>query len=353
MPQHRGRGTSLNPGNRFESIEVDWDEELSDASALQDQPPPRTQYIRDDTQSALTKNNSPDLGFNYSLNPYRGCEHGCVYCYARRFHEYLGYSAGLDFETKILVKHDLPRLLRGELMRRSWQPQMIAMSGVTDPYQPVERRLRISRACLEVLAEFRNPVGIVTKSALVARDADLLQGLARYDAAGVLFSITTLDPDLHRRMEPRAATGEARLEAMRRLVDAGVPCGVMIGPIVPGLNDTEIPQIVRRAADAGASSAHYTLARLAGAIQPIFADWLGRHYPNKREMVLRRIRSLHDGAYTSDFRARQEGFGEEAERIRFLMSSACQKAGLSESRPNPSAAAFRRPSKQRELFDRP
>ena len=225
-----------------------------------------------------------------SLNPYRGCEHGCIYCYARPTHEYLGLSAGLDFETKILVKHDAPELLRRELASPRWEPRVLALSGVTDPYQPVERRLRLTRRCLEVMAEFRQAVAIVTKNRLVTRDIDLLAGLARHQAAGVWLSITTLDAELAGQLEPRTSRPEGKLAAIRALADAGIPTGVMIAPVIPGLTEHEMPAILEAAARAGAQFACYVMLRLPMAVSGLFEDWLDRHRPAAKEKILGRIR---------------------------------------------------------------
>ena len=250
----RGRATSSNPANRFERIEVEVEE-----------PGPEkveTLYLRDGSRSVLSRNESPDVPFDVSVNPYRGCEHGCVYCFARPTHEYLGFSAGLDFETRIMVKKDAPELLARELDSARWEPQFIGLSGVTDPYQPIERKLEITRRCLEVLTAYRNPVGIITKNSLVRRDIDLLTELASFDAAAVIVSITTLDPDLARVMEPRTSHPRDRLATLRALKAAGIPCGVLVAPVVPGLTDSELPAILEAAAEAGASSAAFIPLRL-------------------------------------------------------------------------------------------
>ncbi len=249
LPIH-GRGAHDNPANRFELLHYEPDPD----APPDEMPAPVTRFYKDKTRSIIASNDSPDIGFDKSINPYRGCEHGCIYCYARPYHEYLGFSAGLDFETKILVKEDAPQLLRKELSSPKWEPQMVAISGVTDAYQPVERRLQITRRCLEVLAEFRNPVGIITKNHLVTRDADLLAELARHDAAIVYVGVTSLDPDLARMMEPRASAPSGRLAAVRELTAAGVPTGILIAPVIPGLNDHEIPAILAAAKEAGAVS---------------------------------------------------------------------------------------------------
>ena len=258
MPAHRGAAD--NPPNRFEKIHLEPDADWHPDADAEDGSTPglRTQFFKDHSQSALAHNDSPDIGFRSSLNPYRGCEHGCIYCYARPTHEYLGFSAGLDFESRIMVKEDAPELLRRELSSPKWQPQVIFMSGVTDCYQPVERKLKLTRRCLEVLAEFRNPVFIITKNRLVTRDLDLLGELARHHAVAVWLSITTLDNDLRKLMEPRTSPPAARLAALRELVAAGIPVGVNAAPMIPGLTDHEMPAIFQAAREAGATSACMT-----------------------------------------------------------------------------------------------
>ena len=335
-----GRGTRQNPVNRYEQIYVEAEPPDEDG----EEPKEPTVFYRDASRSVLAENDSPDIGFRFSLNPYRGCEHGCVYCYARPTHEYLSFSAGLDFERRILVKLDAPELLRKALFSPRWEPQTVSLSGNTDCYQPAERKLQITRRCLEVFRDFRNPVGVITKSALVARDADILADLAAHGAAHVFLSITSLDPELARRMEPRAAAPERRLAALAALHAAGVPTGVMVAPIVPGLNDSEIPSILARAAEAGASSAGWTLLRLAKPIDQLFIDWLERNYPNRRERILTRIRECRDGNLSdSRFGVRMRGEGEYAQQIRALFRAAARKSGLDRPLPGLSAAAFRRP----------
>lgn len=337
----RGRGAAGNPANRFERISYVPDPECTDP----EDPAPETQFLTDTSRSIIAYNDSPDVGFDASLNPYRGCEHGCIYCYARPTHEYLGFSAGLDFETKILVKEDAPDLLRGELASARWNPQVVAISGVTDPYQPVERRLMLTRRCLEVFLEFRNPVALVTKNYLVTRDLDLLAELARYDAASVTLSVTTLDGDLSRIMEPRTSHPNRRLAAVEALAQEGVPVGVLVAPVIPGLTDHEIPAILTAVARAGASFAGYTPVRLPHAVASLFEEWLTRHYPDKKEKVLNRIRAIRGGKLNdSRFGSRMQGEGIFAEQIAELFSLACRKAGLSEEGPDLSTAAFRRPS---------
>jgi DNA repair photolyase len=348
-PAPHGRGAASNPANRFELICYQRDPD----DPIDESPGPSTHFFRDRTRTILAHNDSPDVGFDTSINPYRGCEHGCAYCYARPYHEYLGLSAGLDFETKIFVKEDAPQLLRRELSSPSWKPQVIGLSGVTDPYQPAERRFRLTRRCLEVLAEFRNPVGIVTKNGLVARDGDVLGELARYRAAMVWLSLTTLDNELARRMEPRATQPRGRLAAMTALADAGVLVGVLTAPVIPGLNDHELPALLRAAADAGARYAGYLMLRLPYGLKELFADWLTRHYPDRGDKVLGRLRDMHGGALNdSRFGARMRGEGEMAAQIEALFGAACRKAGLSRSSPGLSAAAFQPAGgKQGMLFE--
>jgi DNA repair photolyase len=346
----RGRGAAENPGNRFETLEY-----VPDPLELDpEQAAPRTQFFRDATRSIIATNESPDVGFEASINPYRGCEHGCIYCYARPTHEYLGFSAGLDFETKILVKTDAPRLLRHELSSRSWTPKVLALSGVTDPYQPIERRLRITRALLEVLVEFRNPVSVVTKNFLVTRDSDLLSELARHSAAVVNISVTTLDEKLQRVMEPRTSTPLRRLAAIETLAQAGIPVRVLVAPVIPGLNDHEIPAILQAAARAGARGAGWVLLRLPFAVKQLFDDWLGHHFPDRRDRVLGRIRETRNGRLNDPaFGSRMRGSGEIADQIGALFRVARRRAGLADELPQLSTAAFRRadPSGQLGLFD--
>jgi DNA repair photolyase len=278
------------------------------------------------------------------VNPYRGCSHACRYCYARPTHEYLGLSAGLDFETKILVKRRAPELLRQKLAAPSWKPRVIAFSGVTDAYQPAERRLRITRQCLEVLAHFRNPVAVVTKSWLVARDADLLADLAADRAASVVLSLTTLDPELQRSMEPGAPTPSRRLAAIESLARAGVPVGVLLGPVIPGLNDHEIPALLHAAADAGAGFASYVTLRLPHGVKDLFEGWLEHHAPDRRSKVMNRVRAMHGAQlYDSRYGVRQRGSGVFAEQVRELFELSRRRAGLAASGPDLSTDAFRRP----------
>jgi DNA repair photolyase len=310
--------------------------------------------VHDDaSRSILSRNASPDVGFSVSLNPYRGCEHGCAYCYARPTHEYLGLSAGLDFEREIFVKRDAAALLRRALAAPSWVPEPIALSGVTDPYQPLERRERVTCACLEVLAEHRQPVSLITKNQLVTRDLDLLSELARHRAVAVTISITTLDDDLRASMEPRTSSPTRRLAAIRTLADAGVPVGVNVAPVIPGLTDAEIPAILGAAADAGASFAGTVVLRLPHAVEEVFLGWLETLDPARARRVLARVREIRGGRLNDPaFGSRMRGTGTYAEQIRSLYRLAARRHGL-ERRPSLSSDAFRVPGRvdQPRLFE--
>jgi DNA repair photolyase len=336
----KGRGTDAAPPNRYDQLHVEL--EYDD-----DAPPPEkvpTVYYRDASRTILAENQSPDLGFRWSLNPYRGCEHGCCYCFARPSHEQLGFNAGIDFETRIMVKDDAPALLRKTFLSPRWTPEIVSLSGNTDCYQPVERTLGITRRCLEVFAEFRNPVGVITKSALVARDVDLLADLARHGAVHVFSSITSLDADLAARLEPRAARPHRRLDAVATLASAGVPVAVMIGPVIPGLNDEEIPRILEAARKAGAEAASWVLLRLAPPLDAIFERWLDAHFPEKKSRVLNRIRDTRSGRLNdSTWGIRQRGRGAYADQIAQLFHAAARKHGFDRPLPELRADAFRRP----------
>src|SRR5262245_26918852 len=337
--KRRGRGAASNPANRFETLSYhtsDWDEP--------EDPAPQTLFLKDETRTVINYNDSPDVGFSASINPYRGCEHGCIYCFARPNHEYLGFSAGLDFESKILVKENAPDLLRRELLSPKWVPQVIAISGVTDAYQPVERRLQLTRRCLEVLVEFQNPVVIITKNELVTRDIDLLGKLAALDGVLVFISVTSLDSELARELEPRASQPGRRLAAIEALSAAGVPVGSLIAPVIPGLTDHEMPAILSAVAKAGAIAASYVPLRLPYGVAPLFEEWLSLHRPLQKEKILNRIRDIRGGRLNDpNFRTRMQGSGAYAEHISELFEMSCRKAGLNSTRPTLSANAFRRP----------
>ncbi len=347
----RGRGTGLNPPNRFERLSVGPVDDENAPEPEEPRPVPTT-FFRDSSHSVLSKNDSPDIPFTFSLNPYRGCEHGCAYCYARPSHEYLGFSAGLDFETKILVKEDAPDLLRKEMGKKSWKPQMVALCGNTDPYQPVERRLQLTRRCLEVFLEFRNPVGIITKNALVLRDIDLIASLASMKLATVTLSITSLREDLVRKLEPRTSTPSARFDAVEKLAAAGIPTMVFIAPVIPGLNDHEIPAILAEAAARGADRASCTVLRLPGPVEPIFLEWLRREFPGAAQKVEGRIRSTRAGSLNdSEWGRRMTGVGETAAAIHSLFRISARKLGLDGERPEFDTTQFRRaPGPQGDLF---
>lgn len=335
----KGRGAAANPPNRFELITY---EPLDDGDA-DEQPSPRTVFLRDTSRTIIATNDSPDISFKASINPYRGCEHGCVYCYARPTHEYLGFSAGLDFETKIMVKENAPDLLRKELRSRKWVPQSLGFSGVTDCYQPIERHLLLTRRCLEVLAEFRNPAWIVTKNRLVTRDLDVLAKLAEHQAVGVAISVTTLDADLTRVMEPRASIPAARIDAIRELSAAGVPTIVLVAPIIPGLNDHEIPAVLSAARAAGAVGAGYVILRLPYGLGDLFAKWLEQHFPERKDKVLGRIQSLRGGKMNDTrFGKRMSGEGAIALAVKQMFEVTRKKLGFPGAPPL-STAAFRRP----------
>ena len=336
----RGRGAASNPPNRFEKIHLERDEDWNP----DEDPSPKTRFLRDLSKSIITFNDSPDIPFRASLNAYRGCEHGCSYCYARPTHEYLGFSAGLDFETKIMVKENAPELLRRELSSPKWKPQTLAMSGVTDCYQPVERRLQLTRRCLAVLAEFRNPVSITTKNYLVTRDIDLLRELAAHHAVTVHLSINSLDGGLARKLEPRAASPKMRLAAVEALAAAGVPVGVLVAPVIPALNDHEIPSVLAAAKAAGAGWADMEILRLPLTVAPIFEQWLERNVPGKKDKVLNRIRAMRGGKLNDPrFGFRMRGEGIFADQISQMFHVARREAGLPEDGPEMSTADFRRP----------
>lgn len=350
LPPRKGRGTTLNPVNRFEPIAIDFDPEwLESGETVSNQ----TVYYDDTTRTILSKNDSPDIGFVHGLNPYRGCEHGCIYCYARPSHEYFGLSSGLDFETKIMVKREAPRLLAETFRSRNWQPQVIALSSNTDCYQPVERKLQITRGCLEVFLRFRNPVGIITKNALVLRDLDLLRELAALHLVRVTISVTSLDNNLRRKMEPRTSTPEKRLEAIQKLTAAGVPTGVNVAPIIPGLNDHEMPAILAAAAERGATGAGFVMLRLPHALKELFENWLRTHFPMRAERVLNAIRDTRNGSLNDPrFGTRMSGEGERAGAMARLFEVTCQKLGLNQKREPLRRDLFRRTGAgQQELFD--
>jgi DNA repair photolyase len=310
-----------------------------------------TQVFKDTSRSVLSTNDSPDLHMPYTLNPYRGCEHGCIYCYARPTHEYLGMSPGLDFETKLFAKTEAPQLLRNALSGKNWVPQTIVISGVTDCYQPIEREMKITQSCLKVLAEFRHPAVIITKNYLVTRDIDVLKEMAVHNLIHVCLSITTLDKEIARTMEPRASRPALRLKAVEELSKAGISVSVNVAPIIPGLTDHEIPAILKSAKEAGAISAGYVLVRLPYAVKELFEGWLEEHFPLRKQKVLNRIRETRGGKlYSAEFGTRMTGEGVYAEHIAKSFRQWRKHYGLDKKSPPLSVEHFRRDARQLSLF---
>ena len=342
----RGRGAAANSPNRFERLVLPPEQEREEFGDGWGDPEDErhlpTTVFQDHSRQILSKNNSPDLPFDFSLNPYRGCEHGCIYCYARPSHEYLGFSSGLDFESKIVVKPDAAALLEQTFRSPAWVPQAVALSGNTDCYQPLEKRLGLTRQCLEVFLEYRNPAVVITKSALVLRDLDILERMARLNLVQVTLSVTTLDPHLARTMEPRAATPGLRLEAIARLAAAGIPTNVNVAPVIPGLTDHEIPAILSEAAARGATSAAFIMLRLPHALGSLFEDWLKRHFPDRANKVMHAVRDVRGGKLSnSEFGRRMRGEGPRAEAIARLFELHRARLGLDPKRLTLSTDAFR------------
>lgn len=367
LPAPKGRGTGLKPTNRFETVSISVDGEyideelrreaaersasgvtlsnelLAEIASERSQVP--TRVYRDDSKSILNRVESPDLPMAWTLNPYRGCEHGCVYCYARPGHEYLAMNCGLDFETKIFAKPDAADLLRRALAKPGWQGETISMSGVTDCYQPVERKMKLTRACLEVMHECRQPATIVTKNHLVTRDLDILVAMARWGGAAVAISLTTLDAKLAATMEPRASTPRDRLKAMEELSAAGVPVMVMTAPMIPGVNDRELPALLEAAAAAGAKHAGYVLLRLPWQVKELFLDWLKRELPERAAKVESLLRQTRGGAlYKASFETRMKGEGALAENLANTFSVFAKRYGLNQTRLELNHELFRAPA---------
>ncbi|MBX3021416.1 MAG: PA0069 family radical SAM protein [Bdellovibrionales bacterium] len=348
----KGRGVSSNTDNRFERHSLALEPYEGEEFAEEEKPLLRTRFFKDSSRTIVAENNSPDIPFTYSINPYRGCEHGCAYCYARPTHEYLGMSAGLDFESKIFVKHEAPELLREKLMSPRWQGEQITISGNTDCYQPVERQLRLTRRCLEVLVQFRNPCSLITKNALITRDMDLLKELAALNATWVTLSITTLDDDLCASLEPRTSRPRARLQAIEQLATAGIPVSVNVAPCIPGLTDHEMPEILKAAADAGARGAGFVPIRLPLAVTPLFEEWLEVNRPLRKEKVLANIRDMRGGKLNDgEFGSRMRGQGAIAANMRQMFELYCRKYGLNRGeRWQLDSSHFCRPGDQLTLF---
>lgn len=340
--QARGRGARLNMSGRFEAYR----RSLFDDGwqGLEDLPAFRTEVFKEKPKTIITRNDSPDISFDRSINPYRGCEHGCAYCYARPAHAYMGLSPGLDFESKLFAKPNAAELLRAELLHKAYEPRTIALGANTDAYQPIERERRITRAILDVLSEFNHPVGIVTKSALVTRDIDILAPMARKGLLKVALSITTLDPKLARAMEPRASTPMKRMAAIEQLSAAGIPTVVMVAPIIPAVNDSEIEAILKTARTAGAGEAGYVMLRLPHEVKELFRDWLQATMPDRAQRVMSLVRSASGGKdYDASFGKRQTGTGPYAWTIGRRFELACQRLGLNRSRLKLSTDHFCRP----------
>jgi DNA repair photolyase len=338
LQRPRGRGAAENTQQRFTEMQMTYDAGETPTKV-------GTKFYVDHSRTVITKNASPDVGIEAGLNPYRGCEHGCAYCYARPTHEYLGFSAGIDFESRIMVKPDAPQLLREVLMKPSYKPVVLSLSGVTDCYQPIEKKLRITRGCLEVLAEFRHPVTLITKNHLITRDIDVLTELAKHNAVSVCLSVTSLDAKLAHVLEPRASAPQQRLAAVRQLHEAGIPVSVNVAPLIPALNDHEIPAIIDAAYAAGACSAGYTVVRLPFSVKEVFAQWLEQYFPERKEKVLGRIRESQGRTLSHpEFGSRIHGVGVWAEHIAQVFRVSIIHSGMAERRrPELTTAAFRRP----------
>jgi DNA repair photolyase len=345
----KGRGAQINPHNRFLSVQREriHEEGIDDWT----EPDPETQYLEENARQVVNKVESPDIPLSFSLNPYQGCEHGCVYCYARNAHEYWGYSAGLDFERKIIVKRNAPELFRKWLLHPKYQCTPVSLSGNTDCYQPIERKLRITRRILEVAREFNQPIGIITKNAGILRDKDILQDLAKANLVNVFVSITTLQEPLRRLLEPRTTTALQRLRIIEELSSIGVPMGVMTAPIIPGLNDHEIPELLKAAAQSGARQAGYTIVRLNGAVGLLFRNWLDQHFPDRADKVWHMIENCHGGQVNdSRFGTRMRGEGPVADMIHTQFDIHTRKYGFKDESYELDTSKFRRPGEQMELF---
>lgn len=345
-PRAVGRGSGSNPASRFLPVirENDFEHVAFDEEFLEGLERPKTVYMDDLSKSVISENDSPDIPFRYSLNPYRGCLHGCSYCYARPTHEYLGLSAGLDFETRIFVKRNAPALLRDFLARPTWVCETIMLSGVTDCYQPIERQLRLTRQCLEVAVEARQPVSLITKNAMISRDVDLLAELAAQGLCRAALSVNSLEQSLTRVLEPACSAPAARLEAIRTLSSAGVPVHAMVAPVIPGLNDSELPSVLQAVAAAGASSAGYIMVRLPLTVEPLFREWLRTHRPLEAEKVESRLRLVREGKLSqSEFHQRMRGSGEYADHVGALFSLQRKRCGLASQLPPLRTDLFRPP----------
>ncbi len=337
----KGRGAQFNTPNRF--LTETYVQEHPEAIDDWEQVACKTEYILDQSKTLVNKVTSPDVGMLFSVNPYQGCEHGCVYCYARNTHEYWGYSAGLDFESKIVVKKNAPALLRKNFDNKNWQPTTISLSGNTDCYQPIERKMQITRKLLEICLEYRNPVSVLTKNALVLRDLDILQELNQHNLVRVFTSITSLDEELRLKMEPRTATYKSRLNVLEALAKNSIPTGIMNAPLIPGINDMHMNEVLQAASEAGAKWAGYTIVRLNGAIGALFKDWLFKAFPDRATKVWKQIADCHGGKVNdSRFGNRMVGDGKFAELIETQFNLYCKKYGLNETKMEMNTKDFRR-----------
>lgn len=346
----KGRGAQYNTHNRF--LKDVYVQEFAEAVDDWEQQVQKTTYIFDNSKTIVNEVKSADVGMLFSLNPYQGCEHGCIYCYARNSHEYSGYSAGLDFESKIVVKQNAPDLLRKFFNNKNWQPQPISLSGNTDCYQPIERKMKITRQLLEICLEYKNPVGIITKNALILRDLDLLKALAEHNLVAVMTSITSVDEKLRMILEPRTSTYKSRLKLIETLSKHGIFTGIMNAPIIPGINDIHMFDTLKAAADAGAKSAGYTIVRLNGALAPLFHDWLHKAFPDRAEKVWHKIEDCHGGQVNdSRLKTRMKGEGKIVQMINQQFKLYCQKVGLNKESFNYNTSLFTRPGgRQLSLF---
>lgn len=350
----KGRGAQLNPKNRFDKLYI---EELEEDQEYFDSDESKiikvnTIFLKDNSRSIIAKNDSYDLDFNYSFNPYRGCEHGCVYCYARPTHEYLGFSSGIDFETKIVIKENAAELLEHEFKKKSYKPDVIMFSGNTDCYQPIERKFGITRKALQVCLDYRNPVSIVTKNSLIERDIDILSELAKLNLVSVLMSITTLDKKITSTIEPRTSTPERRLKTIEELSKNNIPSGVNLAPVIPGLNDEEIPVILKEVHKHGGVFARHSMIRLPYSVKDIFIEWVLREFPDRSSKVLNKIREVHNGRLNeSEFGKRFSGEGKFADTINNLFELSCKKYHLNEKRMKLNVNLFRKlKNEQLEIF---
>lgn len=344
----KGRGAQINTPNRF--LEHQFSREEIHGVDDWETPEIKTKFYKENARNIANKVTSPDLNMLYSVNPYQGCEHGCIYCYARNSHEYWGLSAGQDFESKIIIKENAAELLRSTFLKPSWTGETISISGNTDCYQPIERKLKITRAILQLCLECKNPVGIITKNALVLRDLDILQEMARQHLVRVFISITSDDDALRLSLEPRTSTYKSRFKTLESLAQKGIPCGVMNAPIIPGLTDQHSPAVLQKAADAGALQASYTMVRLNGAVGPIFKDWLEQTFPDKAQKVLNHIAALHGGQINdSRFGTRMKGEGQFAELFSQQFKMLCRKYGLNQEKIELDSSRFRRPEQDGQL----